>query len=154
MEQVLQYEIPVLHPVAVHFPLALLLAAALSAVVWAIRGQAFWRRVTLWLVLLGTGGALLAYFTGEPMEEHVEGVPIVVELVELHEQFALYTLILAGTALTGLAAASFWLERRTTLERDPPDPLGLRLVLTAAVLAAAALVAWTGHIGGTMVWGV
>lgn len=154
MEQVLQYEIPVWHPLAVHFPLVLILVAAGVLVVWSIRATTFWRRTGLLLLTLGMAGALFAYFTGEGLEEHVEGTPIVEELVHLHEDMALYTLIITGAALLGLAGLSLWLERRTTLERDPKDPLIPRIIITVLAVAAAALVAWTGYIGATMVWGV
>lgn len=154
MDSVLQYDIPVWHPVVVHFPIALITVAALVAIVWAVRGTAFWRRTVLLLLGVGMVGLLAAYFTGEPIEEHVEGTPIVEELVGLHETTALYALIVTGVALAGVAGLSFWVERRTTLERDPPDPVVARLVLVGLTVAAAVLVAWTGHIGGTMVWGV
>lgn len=154
MENVLDYTIPYWHPLAVHFPLALILAGGLAATVWCVRGTTFWRRCTLFLMSLGMGGALFAYFTGEALEEAVEGTPVVDELVSLHEDMALWTLIATGIAVVGMVGISIWLERRTTLERDPPDPLWVRIVFTALVGIAAALVAWTSHIGGTMVWGV
>lgn len=154
MEQVLQYEIPVLHPLAVHFPVVLIVVAAGVLIVWSIRGTSFWRRAGLLLLTLGMVGALFSYFTGEALEEHVEGTPIVEELVHLHEDMALYSLIVTGVALLGLAGLSVWLERRTTLERDPQDPLIPRIAITVLAVAAAVLIAWTGHIGSTMVWGI
>lgn len=154
MDALFQYEIPVLHPLLVHFPLALFLVAGLCAILWSIRGASFWRRATLMLLTIGMVGGIFAYFTGEALEEQVEGTPIVEELVGLHETFALYTLIVAGLGLVMLAGLSLWLERRTTLERDPPDPLAPRLIVTFVIVAAAVLVAFTAHIGGTMVWGV
>lgn len=154
MDLVFQYRIPVLHPLAVHFPTALLLTAGLVGLVWMVRGTSFWRRTLLLLLVLGTAGTAFAYFTGEALEEHVEGSPIVSELVGLHEQMALYTFIGAGGALLLLLALVVYVERRTTIERDPPDPLWPRLLIGLMVLAAAALVAYTAHIGGTMVWGV
>ena len=154
MNTVFQYEIPVWHPLVVHFPTSLLLAALLAALVWMAWGRAFWRRVTLLLLFLGFVGAGAAYLTGEEMEEQSEGVPIVDQLVELHETMALYTLLTSGAAVLFVGGASVWLERRTTIERSPPDPLLLRLLCGLTVLAAAAFVAWTAHIGGTMVWGV
>lgn len=88
------------------------------------------------------------------MEEQSEGTPIVEELGGLHEDMALYTLLATGLTLAGMIALSFWLERRTTLERNPPDPLWARLIVSFLAFLAAALVAWTAHIGGTMVWGI
>ena len=154
MESLFQYDIPVWHPLLVHFPIALILAAALATVAWSIRGTSFWRRCALLLFTLGMGGGVLAYLTGETMEEQSEGSPIVEELVGLHEDLALYTLLVTGATLAALAGLSWWLERRITLERAPKDPLAARLILALAALAAALLVAWTGHVGGTMVWGV
>ena len=154
METVFQYRIPVWHPLVVHLPLALLLTAALAAVIWMIGGRPFWRRCLLFLVSVGMVGGLLAYNTGEAMAAQAEGVPIVEQLAELHEQMAFYTLLANGLLLLGLGGVSFWLERRTTIERNPDDPLMVRIGLGLLVLLAAALVAWTAHIGGTMVWGV
>ncbi len=152
METLFQYEIPVWHPLVVHFPIALILVAALATVVWSVRGTSFWRRCALLLFTLGMGGAVFAYKTGEAMEEQSEGSPIVEELVGWHEDLALYTLVVTGVTLAALAGLSWWLERRTT--PAPQDPLAARLALALAALAAAVLVAWTAHIGGTMVWGV
>jgi uncharacterized membrane protein len=157
METVFEYRIPVLHPLVVHFPLALLLASALAAVVWMFRGTAFWRRCLLFVLSLGTAGALLAYFTGDAMEEQSEGVPLVDALGELHEQMGLFTLLAALAACAGVAVFSFRQERqhsRHWRSQVPRDPILYRLVLGLVVCIAAALVAWTAHIGGTMVWGV
>ncbi|MFQ5569333.1 MAG: DUF2231 domain-containing protein [Rhodothermales bacterium] len=154
MESVFQYDIPVLHPLAVHFPLALILLAALATWLWCLRGTTFWRRCALFLFTFGMGGGLFAYFTGEAMEEQSEGTPIVEELVEMHEEMALYTLIVTGVALVALVVLPWWLERRTAPKDSLNDPFIARIVVALIALAAAVLVAWTAHIGGTMVWGV
>lgn len=153
METVFQYEIPVLHPWVVHFPIVLILMGMLVTVVWSVRGSAFWRRCGLLLFTFGMAGGFFAYETGEAIKEQSEGTPIVEELVGLHQDMALYTLIVTGVTLVALAGVSIWLERRTTLERNPPDPIGVRVVVTVLAVAAAVLVALTAHIGGTMVWG-
>jgi uncharacterized membrane protein len=149
MEAVFQYRIPVLHPLAVHFPLSLLLAAGVAAVVWMISGVAFWRRCCLFLLVMGVAGAVLAYLSGKEMEEQVEGVAIVEELVGLHETMAFLTVIGSSIATLVLGIVSLRAERKGGVDR-----LGLRLFVGSLVLAAAALVAFTAHIGSTMVWGV
>ena len=154
METVFQYEIPVYHPLAVHFPVALILVAALAMAVWAARGTAFWRQCALGLYGLGLAGGIVAYKTGEVIRAHTEGTPIVEELVGLHEDAAFYTLLLTGALLLALAGLSLWQARRLPLEHRRPVPWWARLLLALAALAAAVLVAWTAHIGGTMVWGV
>ena len=152
METAFQYDIPVWHPLLVHFPIALILTGALVVVVWSVRGTTFWRHAALLLFGLGLLGGIAAHQTGEAMEEQVEGTPIVEELVDMHEDAALYTLLVTGAVLLGLAFLSGWQARRPP--PPAPDPLVGRLLLLFMALAAAALVAWTGHLGGTMVWGV
>ena len=154
MDIVFQYEIPVLHPLAVHFPIALILVAALATVVWGLRGTAFWRQGALWLFGLGLIGGIVAYKTGEAIREHTEGTPIVEDLVGLHEDAAWYTLLLTGVIVAALAGFAVWRKRRIAPEQEGRDPLVIRIILALAALAAAALIVWTAHIGGTMVWGV
>ena len=153
MDAVLQYEIPVFHPLVVHFPIALILVGALTAVVWVARGTVFWRQCILWLFSLGLVGGIVAYKTGETLREHTEGTPIVEELGDRHEDMAFYTLLVVAAMVLLMALLTLWREKRMALEPTKPDPLIARLVLMLVALAAAALVAWTGHIGGTMVWG-
>ena len=148
MESVFQYRIPVLHPLAAHFPLSLLIAAGVAVLVWVVSGGAFWRRCCLFLLMLGLLGAVVAFLTGEEMEAQAEGVAIVEELVGLHEDMALVTLIASCLATLVLGIVSI----RT--ERGGGESLGIRVIVGILVLAAAALVAWTAHIGSTMVWGV
>jgi len=138
----------------VHFPVALILVGALAMGVWSVRGTSFWRQCALLLLTLGWIGGIVAYQTGEVMKEHTEGTPIVEELVALHENAAFYALLVTGAVVLALAGLSVWLERRITLERNPPEPLAARIVLALTALVAAVLIAWTAHIGGTMVWGV
>ena len=154
METVFQYDIPVLHPLMVHFPVALILVGALAAGVWSVRGTAPWRHGTLLLMALGLAGGIAAYQTGETIEEYTEGTPIVEELVEMHEEAAWYALWVTGLATAALAGLSLWRARRPPPEDRPTDPLPVRLLVALAVLASALLIAWTAHIGGTMVWGV
>lgn len=150
MDAVFQYEIPALHPLAVHFPLALILAAALTALIWCFRGTAFWRNATLLIMALGTIGAACAYFTGDAMKEQSEGVPIVEDLAGLHEEMGLYTLIASAAASVALIVFRLLVSSA----RTGRDPLLSRIAVACLVFTAAALVAWTAHIGAIMTWGV
>lgn len=151
-----QYDIPYLHPLMVHFPLVLLLLGAGVAVLYAALGRPVWRLAALGLFALGAAGAFAAHQTGEAMEHEMEGEPIVDAVLPAHERMAEYTLwsaILATLAYGGLTAVA---RRRTTEGRiqPRPEPLAWRLGALVPALAAAALVAWTAHLGGIMVWGV
>lgn len=146
------YEIPVWHPLVVHFPIALLLLGGVVAVGYAATGRALWRAMTGLLVSAGTLGAWAANATGEALYAHVEGAPIVEELVGRHELLGQWAFVLGVAATLGWLGVSGW-WRRSGRDREP-DPLAARLVLAALALAAAVLVVLTGRLGGVMVWGV
>ena len=164
MEILSQYEIPYLHPLAVHFPLVLLLLGAGAAVFYLVLGRAVWRQAGLVLFALGALGAWAASVTGEDLYPAVEGDPLVERVIETHHDAADAT-TLASAVAAGLflivSVARFRPRRRKTDEGDdapaPPskrEPLWGRLLVLLPALAAAALVAWTAHLGGIMVWGV
>ncbi len=142
------YAIPVLHPVVVHFPIAFLLAAAATALVWLVRNTLFWRGTTLLLLLLGVAGAGLAYYSGEEMAAQSEGVPVVDALVEYHEAAATWTLWLGVAALLAVGVLHVAALRGVTAHS------AWRGGAVLLVLAAGVLAAWTSHLGGLMVWGV
>ncbi len=151
-----QYDIPYLHPLMVHFPLVLLLLGAGVAVLYAALGRPVWRLAALGVFVLGAAGAFAARQTGQTMQDDVEGEPVVEAVLGTHARMADYTMwsaLLAALVYGGLSVAA----RRRTAEgsvRPRPEPLAWRLAALAPALAAAALVAWTAHLGGVMVWGV
>ena len=164
MDLIAQYEIPFLHPLAVHFPLVLLLLGAGAAGLYLVLGRAVWRQAGLVLFVLGTASAWAAGETGHALEQAVEGDPIVEEVVERHEagaEWTLWTSALAA-ALFSLVSAARLRRRRAPVEAEgeeapPPrtrEPLWGRLLVAFPALLAALLVAWTAHLGGIMVWGV
>jgi uncharacterized membrane protein len=156
-----QYEIPYLHPLAVHFPLVLLLLGAAAAAFYLLLGTPTWRVAALILVALGTATAWWASETGEDLEHAMEGEPIVEQIVHTHEDAAEWTLWAGGLATVVLGLATGWvrLRRPRGAEGEPApaptrEPLWLRLLVVIPAAAAAILVAWTAHLGGLMVWGV
>jgi uncharacterized membrane protein len=151
MDTLFDYTIPVLHPLAVHFPLSLILAGALVAGLWCWRGTPFWRRCALLLFTLGLAGGFFAWFTGEALEEQVDGEQVVALFVELHENMARLTLIVTGLVVGLLGYGTWHLERQPA---PAPEPILLRTVVAFLSVVAAALVALTAHIGGVMVWGI
>ena len=148
---VFQYDLPYLHPVVVHAPIALLIAAAGVAAGYVVTGLRSWRWTTLALLVFGSVGAWLAHETGEVLEDAVEGDPQVEALIDIHEGAAGWAWRMSMLGSIAFAAASLWLRRRAPAGRDP---LALRLFLFLPAVAAALLVAYTAHVGGLMVWGV
>lgn len=146
-----QYDIPYLHPLAVHFPLVLLLVGAAAGAGYALRGTAAWRWAALGLVGLGALGAWAAHRTGGALGDAVEGSPVVSAVIEAHKTSATATAWTATLAALGYAGLSVALGRRPPAAREP---LAGRLLALVPAAAAAALVAWTGHLGAIMTWGV
>ena len=147
------YQIPILHPVLVHFPIAFLLLAAVTSLVWLGIGSRFWRNVTLVLLIAGFIGGLGAYFTGEAAEEFGEGNARVEQFEKQHEISALLTLVAAGLSLFVLSAYTGAYVRRLPTGSNDKDMIAVRVIVTVLVLLAAVLVGRTGHLGGLMVWG-
>jgi uncharacterized membrane protein len=152
MDVVFSFDSPPLHALLVNFPVALLIVALLTALIWAANGMRFWRRVTLLLSGLGALTAAGSLFSGNLLKEQVEVTEAMSALIDLHETFAVYTVIAAMISTVFLAGFSFYLERRTTIERNPPDPAWIRSIGFVLVFAAAALCALSAHVGAVMVW--
>lgn len=151
MGDVFDYSIPVLHPIVVHFPIVLTIAAAFCAWVWLGTDRFVWLLAVIWLTAAGFAGALAAYFTGEEMEEQSEGVPVVETFVERHETLGLTSTIVLGV----LVLISLFVHRRAS--RDVLRTGGsaqLRWTIAVLLTIAAFLVGLTAHLGGLMVWGV
>jgi len=159
MDGIVDYTIPVLHPFAVHFPVALLPACAVAAIVWLVKCDRRWLLAGWYLAVAGALGAVVAYATGDVMKEQSEGVPVVELVVGMHERFGVATLVLS------IIAAVMWTA--VGLTRQPPDEHGgrshavssevrlpVRVLVVLVSLAAAAFALRAAHLGGLMVWGV
>lgn len=154
-DSVFQYEIPYLHPLVVHFPMVLLFLAAGGSTVYLVRGTSLWRKVVMIFLGLGTATAFWARTTGETLRQSVEGTPIVDELVAYHSVMATLTSFAGAVAFVAVLLFSYWWSRqrnRTTF--DKTEPFLFRCVLFVLTAFVAAVVAYTAHIGGVMVWGV
>jgi uncharacterized membrane protein len=132
-------EIYRLHPIAVHFPVVLLLLATLLlALVMAGRPL---ERLTQWVLGVGTVSAWAALYTGNLAEDHAEDVWRVPEsLLEAHEKGGQITLILFLGSF-----AAFWLARRFQKK-------ALVAVSLAMALAGSGALVYTGDLGGDIVY--
>jgi len=152
MEPIATYEIPILHPLVVHFPIALLTVGTAAVLIWAARPSTFWYRFGAMAYLGGALATVAAYFTGEDAEHFGEGVPIVEEVVETHETFAIVTLAIAVVTLLALVLAN---PKALSSDESLPHPgTTTRYSIALLAIATAILIAWTSHLGGIMVWGV
>lgn len=144
-----------LHPLIVHFPVALLIVAPLFLVLSLVFGR-YSRQFMLaaWiLMVLGTTAAFLAVATGSAAGKLVERSPEIQEALEHHEELGETTrLIFAG--LSGIFAALLFGPR--LLRRDLRRPVLVTLSLVFLVLYGEGIVllANTAHQGGQLVHGL
>lgn len=132
------------HPMLVHFPTALLLAAALAEMMGALRGSSGSSTSARFCVALGALGAVAAAITGWQRAQAFVPLPGTESHVDIHRWLAVAT---AGYALL-LTLVGVWARERSTQVRSP----GLGLFRWGLLLGAA-LVAVTAHYGGTLVFG-
>jgi uncharacterized membrane protein len=127
-----------LHPLIVHFPIALVIVAAVCEVGSIATGRSQWRTVAVFNVRAGAGFAVAAATAGWRLASSpaVELTP----LLEWHRWLG----ALAALSIAGAAAATW-----------PAGPRQPRQLWTywIALFCAASLVAGAGHSGGLLVWG-
>ena len=129
-----------LHPLVVHFPIALLLTAVgldLAALVFKRPGL---HRIALWNLTLGTCGAAVAVWSGLAAEEVAKHSFEIWQVMQLHERLGISTLIL------GLVGAGGRLLFR--------DHLTSRWRLVAMLVAVGMLgtLSYGAYLGGRMVY--
>jgi uncharacterized membrane protein/rubrerythrin len=130
-----------LHPLSVHFPVALIIVGLLFDVVSLFfKKDKCLSRAGFILMILGCLGAVGAYLTGEYFSRSLEG-PLG-EKKEYHELFAKITMwVMVGT--TAL---------RILLVALKKDQGGLKWLVLVLFLGGAGLVSYTGLLGGSLVY--
>jgi uncharacterized membrane protein len=126
-----------LHPLLIHFPIALVMAAVAAEGAAALRQGSRWHQVAVANIRAGAFFALLAAFAGWRL---AFGSGIESPLLEWHRW--------VGT----LAAATSVAAAVATQEADGRSSIA-SLVFKLALLGAGVLVAVAGHLGGLLVWG-
>jgi len=127
-----------LHPLLVHFPIGLVLTAALAEVAAMTTGLSDWRTVALANVRAGAVFTVGAAIAGWRLAAS-SAIEATASL-EWHRWLgAIAAVAVVGAALATAGARS----------RSPLALWGYRITL----FWAAALVAATGHLGGLLVWG-
>ena len=129
-----------LHPMFVHFPIALLFTSVLfdAAGAWFKRDS--FRDGALWLLILGLLGGVAAAIAGTWAEEAAEKAGIAESMIETHETLAFVTLGIFGALLLGR------LMMRNQLTQKTLVPYFLIAAIGLGTLSA------TGHYGGDLVY--
>ena len=128
------------HPLVVHFPIALLLVALLLDVLALALKRPGLHRVALWNLSLGTMGAAAAVRTGLWAAEIAKHTFEIHQVMELHRKLGVATLVL------GVLVVAWRLWKR--------DQLGIRAraVTLVLMLAIAGTLGYGAHLGGRLVY--
>jgi uncharacterized membrane protein len=126
------------HPLFVHFPVALLLTALALEVAWWIAKRDWLRNSATVTLTLGAVGAVAAVTTGLIASRAVGEADAAHAVVEAHESFAITVAALA----VALAAVRLlkW------------DRGGLRWLFLVLLVALGGLLAWAAYLGGRLVY--
>lgn len=128
------------HPLVVHFPIALLLTALfLDGAALAFRRPA-WHRVALWNLTLGTLGAGVAVWTGSVAAEIAKHTFEIHQVMELHRKLGIATVILGGLVVVWRLVKR---DRLTTR---------VRMLVLAVMLVVAGTLSYGAHLGGRLVY--
>ncbi|HQU71325.1 MAG TPA: hypothetical protein PKV71_01400 [Calditrichia bacterium] len=131
-----------LHPMVVHFPIALLIAGFLFELIAAFSGKEFFGKAALYLLVLGTAGAVAAYFSGEFAGEGLSESGSLKNALEAHEEAAKMAMgIMVLTAIVRIALVVVHAYR------------GLyRAAAVLLYMIGVLLVSRTGYYGGELVY--
>lgn len=142
-----------LHPLVVHFPVALLVTAPVF-VLLAVVGPGAWRRgfAVSALVLLGLGtiGAWVGMSTGEAVEDAVHVTGQAEAVLERHEELA-EVVAKTFTVLTGILLAIVLLPALVARLDRPALVRAALAVFLALLLGGDLLLAKAAHEGGRLV---
>ena len=130
-----------LHPLFVHFPIALVLIAAVSEVLAAVQGGRHWRVAAVFNLRIGAIFAIITAIVGWQLAASmgIEGLDET-RLLELHRWLGI-----AAACATAFAAM-------TTIGARLQTPARL-WSFRVALFSAALLIAAGGHVGALLVWG-
>lgn len=142
-----------LHPLVVHFPVALLLVAPILVLLGLLLEPTRGRGLlvsALVLMILGTVGAWFAVGTGEAAGRLAERNPAVSALLEHHEDLA-ESVRMVFTTLTVVFAAVLFVPALLRRKLGRAATTSLLAVFLAFYAVGAVLLANTAHNGGRLV---
>ena len=150
---------PTIHPMVVHFPIALLYLGAgaqgMALVTHSAQHDRFWDRAALWLLTLAGAAIAVAAAAGVISAESVHLTPGTGALLDAHQRDAALTGVLALASWVLQVSARFPARGRSWPGSWSLGGTGRGRVTGAAFIAGAAaavMVSITGTLGGSMVY--
>jgi len=92
------FEHPI-HPIVVHFPIALLFTSVFFEVLGSLKQRELYRDFGYWLLVLGLLGGVAAAATGFWSEDAAKAAGVPEEAIDRHETFAVISVIVFGLML-------------------------------------------------------
>jgi uncharacterized membrane protein len=131
-----------LHPMLVHFPIALIIIGFISEVLSIfLKNEKWLSKTSTYLMFLGTLAAIAAWTTGELFTDHPEGGKML-PVFEKHENAAVFTMAVMSLA-TIIKLILIYLKKEESK---------LKWVVTGLWFLAFCLVSYTGYLGGSLVY--
>ena len=131
-----------LHPMIVHFPIALLIVGFLSDIVGLITKRDFFTQAGFYLFTLGALGVIAAFITGSQAGDGIVEEGALKHALETHEGAA--TLAIWVTSIAAVFRIALFLLKKYSGV--------LKMVSLALGLLAVMAIARTGYYGGELVY--
>ena len=136
------FDLTHIHPMIVHFPIALLIVGFLADLIGTVTKKEFFNKSGFYLLILGTLGVVAGYISGEYAGDGVTEAGALGQALELHESAALLSLwLIVGTALVRIAAVVFNKYYGA-----------IRIIALVLFFAGVLSIARTGYYGGELVF--
>ena len=134
---------PGIHPLIIHFPIALLALAVGLTVLDIFYSQKWLKNATLGLYVLGSVSALAAYFSGRSAADSI-GLNLKAEVaIGTHSDWALYTVIYFGVFTVLYYGVTFFLKK---------DNIIIRVILAIMAAIGFFVLGQTAEYGGRLVF--
>ena len=130
------------HPAVTHFPVALLLVAALAEALGWFRPHAAWNDIAAFNLHLGALSAVVVATMGWALAATMGTEP------DLRTTLSWHRWLGTGTAVCAVAIVGLWWWQRIVVTP------GRRIAYRLALIGVALLVSVTGHLGGLLVYGL
>lgn len=132
------------HPLSVHYPIAILLAALLFKVLALIIKDHTWSKGGSLLLVLGTLGAWMAVYTGSMADGIVSRKICDPTVLKDHEN--------ASYALAWLFSTASLLDLSTFVSHLKKYTKALKYAVVILMFIGSGFLAYTGHLGATLVY--
>ncbi len=136
------FDISHIHPMIVHFPIALLIFGFLADLISVVFKKAFFGKAGLYLLIFGTLGVIAAYFSGNIAGDGLTEAGPLKNAIEFHQNTALISLWIM--VLTSFVRIGFIMMKKY----EGAFKWAALLLFFAGVLS----IARTGYYGGELVF--